>query len=226
MSTKHRVVRKAIVQPAQLNRPSTPNGRPFASGRKCKPSLTQSLLFYLVYDTSTEAPRHSCATWRPYSGTRNSSLCARKRRRRAFQDSNLYAFPTVAIGPTARLVSKLVRCILACCRKPRRLPLPRDAIPQEDDSLEVNISVWPRCSFHVQRLALTQWCSDGVCGENSRLVGPGCRSGGKADSAGCEIGRTRYLGTSMSADAGSASRPRSSRRTHGKCGGPGLSLPG
>ena len=149
MGTSHRVIRKAIAQPAKLRRSSTPYVGCFASCQKCRTSLAGGADSYIVRRFKSNKLRQSHAGSERFSGPHNILFSARRSPETVLQPGNLYGFPTAGGGSSqGRLVIEPTRVMLGRSRIPRALPLAREAIPQESDFiLDVNTSVWPGCNF-------------------------------------------------------------------------------
>jgi hypothetical protein len=194
--TRDRLVRKAITQSAKLRRPTTPHGGGFASCQKRGTSRAGRADSCIVRLFQSNNLRRSHAESERFSGLNNVLFSARRFPQSVLQQGNLYGLPTSARGSfSGRFVIEPGRVMLAGSRVLWSLPLAREAIPWESEFIfEVNTSVWPGCNpqhfRRESRFVVNEWCSDGVCRENTCLVGPGARSCGKADSVRRAIGRS------------------------------------
>jgi hypothetical protein len=96
VGTMHRVVRKAITQPAKPRRPSTPQGRRFAICQKCATSRARGAGSYIVRLFKSDKHRQSHAESERFSGPHNVRFSARRLPQTVLQPGNLYCFPTAA----------------------------------------------------------------------------------------------------------------------------------
>ncbi len=149
MGTSHRVIRKAIAQPAKPRRSSTPYVGCFASCQECTTSLAGGADSYLVRRFKSNKFSQSHVESERFSRLHSVPLSARRCPQTVLQPGNLYGFPTAGGGSSqGRLVIEPTRVMLGRSRITRALPLAREAIPQESDFiLDVNTSVWPGCNF-------------------------------------------------------------------------------
>ena len=102
----------------------------------------------------------------------------------------LSGFPTITTPSFSQCpISGPIPFVGAHDRRPRQMPLAREDIPHISHLVSSNTSAWLGCDSQLRSLVFKGGVQYGACGENTSLVGPGGRSGGKTDSGGCEIGR-------------------------------------
>src|SRR5208283_5828990 len=129
VGSSHRVVRKAIRQPAKPRGPSTSHGGRFANCSKCETCCADGAASYLVRRFEShklsQSPAESARVPEPHRvlfGVRRFSQTV-------LQAGNLYGVPTVARGPSqGRFAIAPTGVVLVRSRIPRSLPLAREAI--------------------------------------------------------------------------------------------------
>lgn len=151
MRTRPRVVRKATTQPAKPRRLSAPKGGHFASSLKRGTSRTGRGKGRLVRRCQSNTRRQFLGELEQLPRQHNAFFRARRSPQTGLQPGNLYGFPTAATDSCQeRFVSEPNRVLRARCRIPRALPLARETITLESESiLGVTASVWPGGIFNL-----------------------------------------------------------------------------
>ena len=134
MGTRHRVVRKAIGQPAKLRRLSSSHGAGLASCQKCGTSLGDGTGWYLVPRFKSTKLRQSHVESERFSRSYSVPFSTRRSPQTVIEPGNLYGFPTAAKDSCqGRFAIEPTRVMLGRSPIPRALPRAREAIPYESN---------------------------------------------------------------------------------------------
>jgi hypothetical protein len=138
VETDRRVVRKQILQPAKLRRPSTPHGKCFLNAQKCRTSLPAGADSRGIRRIKSNKLSQSHAESGRCSSSHNVMFSARRYSQTLLHPGNLYGLPTAARSISKdESVSQPKRFLPVRSRILRALPLARATIPRKSDFMLV-----------------------------------------------------------------------------------------
>jgi hypothetical protein len=190
VQTRSGVSRKPVVQPVQPGRGGALERVPSATlhNHSASPARKQPLRPRDTPATSALHHRHAISSQSSMSSRR--IVAARECSWVALRAAILSGFPSIKTSSFEQCpFSGPIPSEEPHDRRPRRMPLAREDIPPFSFH-EFNRSDWPGVIPNFNLWSLHKGAVQyGAYSESTCLVGQGGRSGGKTDSARCEIGR-------------------------------------